>query len=88
MTLKNFVRAIVVAVAMTTLTACSWFMPTIEVTVDTTCDWFEDQQASRPTKEWLRNSETPEHVDDFIRRVGENTQLSIRNCNHIERRND
>ena len=30
-------------------------MPEIKVTIDQTCDWFEDQRFSEETKNWLRN---------------------------------
>lgn len=68
---------------MISLTGCSLLTPTVRVHVDTTCDWFEDQRFSQATKDWLRSLERPEHVEEDLRRVAQNTQLSLQNCLHL-----
>lgn len=79
---------IIAMIAMTTpLISCSIFTPEIKVIVDSTCEWFEDQQITEETRAWIRSSKPPAYVIADLKRISENTQLSIDKCPHITRRN-
>ena len=72
----------------TSLAACNgFFTPEINVTVDSTCEWFEDQQITNETRAWIKANEPPAYVIADLKKISENTRLSIMKCPHITRRN-
>lgn len=81
-------RLIFLLGAIITLSACS----SITVKFDPTCDWFEDQQLTKASKEWIRDHKHGQPFPDFLKKdlneIADNTQLSIRNCPHIFERED
>lgn len=86
--LKNIAGTLLILVATISLTGCSFFTGEMKVTFDPTCEWFEDQSATKEVREWFKEhahgEEIPHMVQQYLLKVKQNKDLGIRNCSHLQ----
>lgn len=74
-------RKIILALMMMFSTGCSYLHNGITVKVETDCLWFDNQEFSEETKQWLASQQPwPDYVREDLDKVADNNDLAKDYC--------